>query len=130
MGEKRGKIEKEEGRRNSIVRSSHFSLDFPVIGPSNPDETRGEVDPHCKSYVWVPVLWSFDKLREVGVFSYLFYSLAKSHFNGWGCLEAWMVVFSVPKYLDRVKKSIECFWTVPKLIVDYMCCLCVAMFEA
>ena len=26
----------------------------------------------------------FRQLREVGVFSYLVYSLAKSHFNGWG----------------------------------------------
>ena len=50
------------------MRSSHFSLEFPMIGPSNSDETRGKVDPHCKSYVLVPVLWSFDKLREVGVF--------------------------------------------------------------
>ena len=30
----------------------------------------------------------FRQLREVGVFSYFIYSLAKSHFNGWGCLEA------------------------------------------
>ena len=72
----------ERKRRNSRVRSSHFSLEFPTIGPSNPGEPRGKVDPHCKSYAWVPVLWSFYKLREVGVFSYLFYSLAKSHFNG------------------------------------------------
>ena len=41
-----------------------------------------------------------------------------------------MVVFSVPKDLDLVKKSLECFWTVSKLTVDCMCCLCVAMFEA
>ena len=80
--EKRGKIEREEERRNSSERSSHFSLDFPAIGSTASDETRGKVDPHCKSYAWVPVLWSFDKLREVGVFSYLFYSLAKRHFNG------------------------------------------------
>ena len=57
MGEKRGKIErekKEEGeRRNSRQRGSTFSLDFPVIGPSNFGETRGKVDPHCKSYAWV-----------------------------------------------------------------------------
>ena len=59
-----------------------FSLDFPVIGPLNFGETRGKVGPHCKSYAWVPVLGSFDKLWEEGVFSYLFYSLNKSHFNG------------------------------------------------
>ena len=71
-----------EKRRAFRERSSHLSLDFPMIGPSNSGETRGKVDPHCKSYAWVPVLRSFDKLREVGVFSYLSYSLAKSHFNG------------------------------------------------
>ena len=49
----------------------------------------------------------FLQLREVGVFSYLFYSLAKSHFNGWECLEARMALFSVPKDLDRVKESLE-----------------------
>ena len=46
----------------------------------------------------------FRQLQEVGVFSYLVYSLAKSHFNGWEFVEAWMVVFSVSKYLNRVKK--------------------------
>ena len=46
----------------------------------------------------------FRQLREVGVFSYLIYSLAKRHFNGWGFVKAWIVVFSVPKYLDQVKK--------------------------
>ena len=64
MGEKRGKIEREKeigkDRRNSKERGSHFSLDFPVIGPSNPDETRGKVGPHYKSFPWVLVLRSFD----------------------------------------------------------------------
>ena len=64
------------------MKSSHFSLDFSVIGPSNPDEIRGKVDPHCKSYAWVPEVRSFYKLWEVRVFSYLIYSLAKSHLNG------------------------------------------------
>ena len=86
VGEKRGKIEiekkEERERRNSRERCSTFSLDFSVIGLSNSGETRGKVDPHCKSYAWVPILWSFDKFREIGVFSYLIYSLPKSHFNG------------------------------------------------
>ena len=47
--------------------------------------------------MWVPVLWIFDKLREVGVFFYLIYSLAKSHFNGLGWSGAGMTVHSVPK---------------------------------
>ena len=46
----------------------------------------------------------FRQLQEVGVFSYLVYSLAKIHFNGWGFVEARMAVFSVSKYLNRVKK--------------------------
>ena len=46
----------------------------------------------------------FRQLREVGVFSYLIYSLAKSHFNGCGFVKVWMAVFSVLEYLDRVNK--------------------------
>ena len=62
-----GKRKRKE-RRNSRERGSTFSLDFLAIGLSNSDETKGKVDLHCKSYAWVPILWSFDKLREVGVF--------------------------------------------------------------
>ena len=52
--------EQTEGERDFRVRSSHSSLDFLIIGPSNLGETRGKVDPQCKSYTWVPVLWSFN----------------------------------------------------------------------
>ena len=45
--------------RDFRMRSPHLSLDFPTIGPLNLGETRGKVDPHYKSYAWVPVLWSF-----------------------------------------------------------------------
>ena len=50
----------------------------------------------------------FRQLQEVGIFSCLVYSLDKSHFNGWGFFEAWMVMFSVSKYLYRVKKIPTC----------------------
>ena len=53
----------------------------------------------------------FRQLQKVGVFSYLIYSLAKNHFNGWGFVKAWMAVFSVPKYLDKVKK-------IPSMVVN------------
>ena len=56
-------------------------------------------------------LLEFRQLQEVEVFSYLIYSLAKSHFNGWGFVEVWIAVFSVPKYLDRVKK-------IPSVVVN------------
>ena len=51
-------------------------------------------------------LVEFRQLQEVGIFSYLVYSLAKSNFNGWGFVEAWMAVLSVSKSLNRVKKSL------------------------
>ena len=90
-GEKteRGEKEEEESFR---VRSSHFSLDFPVIGSSNSGKTRSKVDPHCKSYMWVPEVWTFDKLQEVGVFSYLDILCLKGHENGFGCCEAGMTM--------------------------------------
>ena len=50
----------------------------------------------------------FRQLQEVGIFSYLVYSLAKSNFNGWGFVKAWIAVFFVSKYLDRVKKIPNC----------------------
>ena len=36
-----------------------------------------------EGFVWVPVLGSFDNLREVGVLSYLIYSLFKSFVSAW-----------------------------------------------
>ena len=65
-----------------------FSLDFLAIRQSDLGEIKGKVDPHYKSYTWIPVLWSFDKLREVGVFSYLDILCLKVHENGFGCCEA------------------------------------------
>ena len=49
---------KERGKEGEIFRErgSIFSLDFLAIGPSNPGEARGKVDPHCKGYAWVPGL--------------------------------------------------------------------------
>ena len=35
-------------------------------------------------------LVEFRQLQEVGIFSYLCYSLAKSQVNGWGCSTAWI----------------------------------------
>ena len=84
-GERKGRRKRERIFR---VRSSHFSLNFPMIIPSNSGEARGKVDPHYKSYLWVPKVWSFDKLREVGVFSYLDILCLKGHENGFGCCEA------------------------------------------
>ena len=35
-------------------------------------------------------LVEFRQLQEVGIFSYLYYSLAKSHVNGWERFETWI----------------------------------------
>ena len=51
--------EKKRGRERKRVfreRVSNFSLDFPAIGQSVPDEPRGKVALRCKGYVWVPIL--------------------------------------------------------------------------
>ena len=73
MRERKGKREKGRDFRE---RGSNFSLNFPAIRPSNPG----------KSYAWTPVLWSFDKLQKVGVFSYLDIPCLKRYDNGFGCV--------------------------------------------
>ena len=50
----------------------------------------------------------FRQLQEVGVFSYLVYSLAKSHFNEWGFIEAWMTMFSVSKIFEPSEENPYC----------------------
>ena len=55
-------------------RRYHFSLKSWVIQPSDSFELRKKVVLRGEGYSWIPILRSFDKLREVGVSSYLFYS--------------------------------------------------------
>ena len=58
-------------------RMSNFSLRSRAIGPSDFFEPRSKAVLRSEGFAWVPVLGSFDKLREVGVLSYLFYLLFK-----------------------------------------------------
>ena len=51
-----GEEEEREKEGSFSVRSSHFSLDFQVIGLKNSGKARSKVGLHCKGYVWVPVL--------------------------------------------------------------------------
>ena len=48
-----------------------------MFGPSDRFEQRSKVVLHIEDYTWAPVSRVFDKLREVGVLSYLFYPLFK-----------------------------------------------------
>ena len=54
-----------------------LSLGFRVFGPSDSLGPRNKVVLHIEDYTWAPVSGVFDKLREVGVLSYLFYPLFK-----------------------------------------------------
>ena len=61
--------------------SLRFFLRSTKIGPYIFIGAKGKVDLCDESYVWTPKSWSFDKLREVGVLSYLFYPLFKCFVN-------------------------------------------------
>ena len=54
----RAKRKERKGEKKELERErgSTFSLDFPAIGSSNPDEARDKVDPHGKGYAWIPAL--------------------------------------------------------------------------
>ena len=58
-------------------RVSDFSLRSRAIGPSDFFGTRRKVALRDEDNAWAPVSWSFNKLLEVGVLSYLFYPLFK-----------------------------------------------------
>ena len=51
-----------------------FSLRSRAIGPSDFFGPRRKIVLLGEDYAWALVLGSFNKLREVGVLSYLFYS--------------------------------------------------------
>ena len=53
------------------VRESGFSLRFRAIGQSDFDGARRKAVLRGEDNELAPVSWSFDKLREVGVLSYL-----------------------------------------------------------
>ena len=51
-------------KSNFRERSSNFSLDFHVFGPSDFVEPRSKVVLHGKGYARAPVLWSFNNSRR------------------------------------------------------------------
>ena len=61
---------------------SSFSLDFKPFGSSVLDGARSKAILRGEGYTWTPILVDFQQLQEVGIFSYLRYSLVKSHVNG------------------------------------------------
>ena len=59
------------------ARKCTFSLDFRSIGPSDFFGARRKVVLRDEGNAWAQVLRIFDKVLEVGVSSYLFYTLFK-----------------------------------------------------
>ena len=62
----------------NLVRECDFSLGLRAIRQSKFFGTRRKVALRSKAYAWAPMLRSFDKLREVGVLSYLSFTLCLS----------------------------------------------------
>ena len=50
----------------------------------------------------------FRQLQVVGIFSYLCYSLAKSHVNGLGCSEAWISCVFGLKTFEPSGENLHC----------------------
>ena len=71
MRERRKKIYSGLGCDIFRERESGFSLRSRLIGPSDFFGPRSKVVLRIEGFTWVPFLGSFDKLREVGVLSYL-----------------------------------------------------------
>ena len=57
------------------VRECNFSLNFWQIRPTEVFGARRKAALRGETYAWTPVLGIFDKLREVGVSSYLGFTL-------------------------------------------------------
>ena len=62
-------------------REGGFSLKYRAIRPSKSFEPRRKAALREEAYAWTPVLGSFVKLREVGVSSYLGFTLCLSVFT-------------------------------------------------
>ena len=72
----------------SRERISNFSLDFLQIRPSEFVGARRKAALRIEAYAWAPVLGVFDKLREVGVSSYLSFTLCLNVFTMFELIEA------------------------------------------
>ena len=67
-------VERKEGKRRKKKKERE---NFPAFGRSKFDSSRTKVGARSAIYVWTPKSLSFDKLHEVGVLSYLSYTLFK-----------------------------------------------------
>ena len=89
------KREREKQRKDAVgdfvcfnERESSFSLKIRAIRPSAVFGTRGRTALRGEGFAWVPNLWSFFKLLEVGVSPYLGFTLYLSVLQCFGLLKA------------------------------------------
>ena len=73
-------------------RRCNFSLRSRAIEPSDFDGARRKAVLRGEDNVWTPVLGVFDKLHEVGVSSYFFYSRFKCFVDVCVGLRPWVAV--------------------------------------
>ena len=64
-----------------FIFSLSFFFRYMKIGPLDFIGAEGKIGLCDESYAWTPKSWSLDKLREIGVLSYLFYPLFKCFVN-------------------------------------------------
>ena len=93
---------RECGFEGFSERVSNFSLDYRAIRSSEVVETRRKAALSIETYVWAPVFGVFDKLREVGVSSYLSFTLYLSVFMMFELIEAVSGRLIGPKSWDQI----------------------------
>ena len=86
---------------HSRERRTSFSLGFREIQPSEFVRIRRKAALRIEAYAWVLDLRSLDKLREVGVSSYLSFTLCLSVFTMFELIEAVSGRLIGPKTWDR-----------------------------
>ena len=103
-----------------IFEREDFSLESWEIRPSAVVGTRRKAALRGEAYVWVPDLRSLDKLREVGVSSYLGFILYLSTLLMFELNEVVRGRLIGPKYWDRIVIIFEASNGQP---VQFMDCL-------
>ena len=88
-----------------LERECSFSLCFLVIRPSEFFGTRRKVALRSEVYEWALVLRSFDKLREIGVSSYLSFTHCLSVFMMLELIEAVSGRLIGPKSWNRIVRN-------------------------
>ena len=88
-------------------RTSSFSLEIRAIEPLAVFGTRRRTDLRGEGFAWVPDLWSFLKLQEVGVSPYLSFIPILSVLLMFRLNEAMRGRWISPKTWDRIDKIFE-----------------------